>query len=319
MTRQRTFFRFLSTSHCLPRQRERATGVVDFRVNFQMRNKDKVDELFDAVTNHTGPKYGQYLTTAQLNKLINPSVQEKAPVFAWLRSRGCSYTDMGQHARVRCAVAKVEGLLQTRLHVAVNKKNRRLSDIKAFDGVHVPDHLLSVLSKVHPIGGSFMVLQPPRPLGFVIRKDKAGPVNVAVVPQTLEAQYAINNRSVHTPFGVVSQAVAEFSNDNSYSPSDLVQFSQGQFHVCVFLFFLNNNFSGMLVNIEGTVTRHGPFNDNPPDAESTLDIQAVAATGRNASSVFWVVPGWLHEWLGDITAESTPPEISSISWGADER
>jgi len=287
-------------------KRERAAGVVDFRVNFQHRNTDRVDEMFEAVSDHKNKEtYGKYITTAELNRIINPSVQEKAPVFAWLNRFGCSYMDMGQHARVRCTVAQAESMLHTRLYFAANTKNTKLRSIKAFDGVVVPDELLSVLSPVHPVGGSLTVLEPPRSLGFVIRNDKkrqSGPVNVAVVPQTLELQYNINNLAVSTPFGVITQAVAEFGNDNSYLPSDLTAFS-----------------SGMAVNIEGKVTTHGPFNSNPPDAESTLDIQYIASTGRNGSSVFWVVSGWLHEWLGDLVSTGNPPEVSSISWGADER
>ncbi len=78
------------------------------------------------------------------------------------------------------------------------------------------------------------------------------PPNIAVVPQTLELQYAINGLAIASPFGVVTQvrfffvlwrkiisvliltffsakqkAVAEFGNDNSYLPSDLTTFSQG--------------------------------------------------------------------------------------------
>jgi hypothetical protein len=60
--------------------------------------------------------------------------------------------------------------------------NKRVS-VKAFEGFHVPDRLLSVLSTVRPIGGALTVLEPPRKLGFVIDQSAA---NVAVVPQSLE-------------------------------------------------------------------------------------------------------------------------------------
>ena len=75
---------------------------------------------------------------------------------------------------------------------------------------------MSVLSKVYPIGGPLAVLEPPRKLGFAIdRHGKARDVDAAVVPQTLELQYKINNLAVNTPYGVITQAVAEFGNDNS--------------------------------------------------------------------------------------------------------
>jgi subtilase family serine protease len=50
-----------------------------------------------------------------------------------------------------------------------------------------------------------------------------------------------------------------------------------------------------------------------------LDIQYIASTGRNGTSSFWVVSGWLNEFLQELTNNDHAPEISSISWGADER
>jgi 2-hydroxy-3-keto-5-methylthiopentenyl-1-phosphate phosphatase len=50
---------------------------VDLRVNFQQRNRDLVDRLFEEVTNHKNPAtYGKYITTKELNAIINPTVQE---------------------------------------------------------------------------------------------------------------------------------------------------------------------------------------------------------------------------------------------------
>ena len=242
--------------------------------------------------------------------MIAPTPAEKKVVFDFLNANGVSYMDSGMHLKCKSTVQQVEKLFATRLYRTRNVAKKSALphfSVKALDGFNVPDELLTVLRPEYPIGGPMAVLEPPRKLAVFPKKNSKfpssdGSVDCAVVPQTLETQYEIDGAAIMPPFGKITQSVSEFSDDDSYSPADLKAFSKS-----------------MEVNIEGKVVHHGPFNFNPPDAESTLDIQYIASTGRNGTSSFWVVAGWLTELLQDLQAAGSPPEIMSISWGADER
>ena len=69
------------------------------------------------------------------------------------------------------AVAQFERVFSTKLYRARNlmskKKGLPRFGVKAFDGMHVPDEILDILSPVYPVGGAVAVLEPPRKLAVV--------------------------------------------------------------------------------------------------------------------------------------------------------
>lgn len=275
-----------------------ASHLVEFRLNLHHRNLEVLEAKLAEISDPDHASYGEWMSKETVDELVNPlrEVREAVRQFA-LRSGAKKAIDMGSWIKVTSTVEVAEKTLNTRLfHMKPVGSTSSKVHVKALDHFKLP---AEVAKHVQSIGGSLAVLL--RPTKFQVQSTNAQgqPISCTIVPQTLEVQYNINNRNGSAS---VHQGVAEFSSDNGYSPSDLSVFS-----------------THMKVGINGKVVNKGIFNPDPPDAESTLDIQYVASTGRSDTNYFWVVDGWLHEWTQDVLANAADTSIWSISWGADER
>jgi hypothetical protein len=67
------------------------------------------------------------------------------------------------------------------------------------------------------------------------------------------------------------------------------------------------------------ITTHGPFNPNPPDGEATLDIQYLTSIGKNGTTGFWTLRGWIMDFAQDLLNEAKPTLVNTMSWASPER
>jgi tripeptidyl-peptidase-1 len=94
-----------------------------------------------------------------------------------------------------------------------------------------------------------------------------------------------------------SLCLAEFQNDASYSPDDLQAFNREMFES---------------VSVSQNI---GPYTPNPPDGESTLDVQYGGAIALNTTLWFWTVDSWMYEFATQIFDAQPYPLVVSMSWG----
>jgi subtilase family serine protease len=95
-----------------------------------------------------------------------------------------------------------------------------------------------------------------------------------------------------------SICLAEFQSDASFDKQDLEYFEKQTLS-------------------QPTKVSHivGPYNPNPPDGESTLDVQYATSVGLNTTMWFWTTSGWMLDFTQDFFNRATVPKIVSMSWG----
>uniref|UniRef100_A0A7S1LMN5 subtilisin n=1 Tax=Alexandrium catenella TaxID=2925 RepID=A0A7S1LMN5_ALECA len=100
---------------------------------------------------------------------------------------------------------------------------------------------------------------------------------------------------------VPSQAIqmpAEFQDDSAFSPADLKAF-----------------FSAVALPDQTDTHRVGPFNDQVPDVEATLDTQYIASVGLGVDNWYWTSAGWMYTFANNLYNYEQAPNVVSISWG----
>jgi tripeptidyl-peptidase-1 len=120
---------------------------------------------------------------------------------------------------------------------------------------------------------------------------------LSVVPSTIKSLY---NLAGADGTGSV-QSAFEFQGLTAYSASDLET-------------FLTNTDSSF------DVKKHfGPFQQFPPQAESTLDVQYLGAVGVGATNYYYTTTGWMLEMTTDLLANKAYGiDIVSMSYGWSE-
>jgi len=118
-----------------------------------------------------------------------------------------------------------------------------------------------------------------------------------IIPDVVRNLYNIPKDSYRKTSIGSSICVAEFQNDASYSHSDLTLFDQQ-------------------TGEDRSHVNHivGPFANQNPDAESSLDIQYASTLSLNSSYWFWTVTGWMMEFSNDLFT-NPGPLVVSMSWG----
>jgi tripeptidyl-peptidase-1 len=121
--------------------------------------------------------------------------------------------------------------------------------------------------------------------------------DVSVVPETISKLY---NKGAHTA-EKITQGAFEFQDLTAFSPSDLATF-----------------FSKTGVQVFNVEKHFGPFVQNPPQAESTLDVQYIGSTGTGATNWYFTSSGWMYEFSEDFSADNKGFDVVSMSYGWSE-
>ena len=121
--------------------------------------------------------------------------------------------------------------------------------------------------------------------------------DVSVVPETISKLY---NKGSHTA-EKITQGAFEFQDLTAFSSSDLSTF-----------------FSNTGVKSFDVEKHFGPFQQNPPQAESTLDVQYIGSTGEGATNWYYTSSGWMYEFSEDFAADNKGFDVVSMSYGWSE-
>lgn len=124
------------------------------------------------------------------------------------------------------------------------------------------------------------------------------PGDLSVMPESIDSFYGAAKGSLAS-----SQAPAEFQNDASFSPKDLLAFAKDAGRTAW--------------NVSHKI---GPYSPAQPDLEASLDEQYMGAIGTGNDNWYWTEPDWQYEFVEALAKapDSGVPAVFSISWGWSE-
>jgi tripeptidyl-peptidase-1 len=225
------------------------------------------------VSDPDSPEYGQYMTLAEVDALTAPSTEATEAVRSWLSSVGAVCQNKTSDVmKCKASVAAVEKALDARVY---NHSHSRTGATVAriVGSATIPQ---AVAPHVRVISGLRDLPVPNTAdmeamYGKRVGVQKVGAPqgsSLSVVPSTLTTLYDVGT---NTGSSSVTLGIAEYQDLTAFAPSDLATFIT-QTGVPNFTF----------------AKRYGPFNSNPPQAESTLDVQYGGSMAPDASHIYYI-------------------------------
>lgn len=268
------------------------------RVSFILalpQNKDGVEALertFWEVADPRSPSYQAFLEPAQIDAIVGASPEHGAAVKKWLEL----YLP---HALVKvlsdavvvkgAQVEQIEKIFETTLFTHTHTNGHTI--IRCQGPYSIPTTLKDHVDFVEGIADFPMHRSPSR-------RSPSAPQNAMVVPDSLASMYGF--KDVPAP-KLSKQMPAEFQGDASFSPSDLDHFLK------------DNSLSNE--NVSHIV---GPFNDQFPDTEATLDVQYIVGVSPGVTDWYWTSDGWMYTFATNLANSKSVPSTVSMSWGWSE-
>jgi tripeptidyl-peptidase-1 len=266
------------------------SAKMSFTVAMKQQNLDKLDATFQTVTDPDSVNWRRWLTAEQVQGLTAASPEHTAAVEAFLATSGASCTTRGDHIACEGTVADVEALFNTDVFEFHNSEHS--STIRAAWGEQtIPDHLAEAVDMVS--GLSFFPVHRAR-LG---RVEALNDNDYLVVPETIAAFY----KTEKDGNAQSTQAPIEFQNYPAVKQSDLDTF-----------------ITQTAIQSFQIAKKVGPFNDQFPGAESTLDVQYLGATGEGNTNWYWTEQQWLYDFTSTFSSTTDVPSVISLSYGWDE-
>ena len=270
-----------------------------FTVQFNQHNMDVLHKTLMQISDPQSATYRQWLTKEYVDELTAPKAVVRARVLAFLTQRLTPFLpieDMVDHLRVMAPIAKIEALFGMEFWRFTSVSNPKDFAIVSPSSYTLPAEIEGEVLFLTGLTG-FPVpkerrMGARRPLE-VTRDDTAG----KVAPSVLSRLYGVPASTLLSDTNS-SLCLAEFQNDHSYSPSDLVDFDQQ-----------NELAPARMVQIIGGLSY------SPPDGEATLDVQYGSACANNASVWYWSNAGWMYDFSSALYARSPAPYVVSMSWG----
>lgn len=267
--------------------------VVPFMVALKQRNLDRLDKIFEAVSDPTSLQYGEYLTNEQVRALVAPQPASVAAVLAAMAPAQCVST--GDALKCTASVAQIEAVFETELRF-VQHTESGLTLIRQLGNFSVPAHVAGDVEFVSPLS---MYANPFR----TPKRTLAAQAGAAfVVPETITRMYNITL----TGDSRASQGVAEFGAANwNYTDGDLQTFARETGTTIAF------------------TESFGP--DTPPgmeiSVEASLDVQYIAAIGQGNTNWYWKEEQWMFDFVQNLQNATSRPNVLSLSyaWSEEEQ
>ena len=264
---------------------QQAPKEMEIEVRFALRqyNLDILEDLAIKISSPKSGLYMRYMNKEDVLELTAPPKADREFVMDWLQQQGVSFAKCyGDWIVTKGTVKVYEEILSTELSIVKQRGIGAPSEhqVKIITGEYsLPHKVAKVINNVQNLDhfatkhrvtsfhSSVEQFEGRLKNKFVSASDDV------VIPYTLYNNYNISGYIIKTNS---SQCVAEFSSDHSFLQSDLTAFA-----------------SGVGVQEPNKVNIEGPYNPNPPDGESTLDIQQVSSIGINGTNYFWTTTGWV--------------------------
>lgn len=291
-----------------------ATHSVVFVV--EQRNLDRLDEVLAEVSSPSSPKYGQYLTRAQVDDLTgNPDSHDAIVKYlkAFPEIEIEKESPLGNYIFAKAPVATWEEMFHCKFaeYAVMNYPNTVVRSDVLYVPRELDGHVSTVLNTVHlPVPHkkkNSMVLSKfsVKDIKKNARPDDATTGGLVVpgyvTPGLIAKYYNISNTIASFN---VSQAVYE-SLDQYMSPSDLAEF---QTNLGLLVQPVTNNIGGH--------TTDACTDD--ACGEANLDIQYIMGVAQNVNTTFYYTDDWVFGWITDVADSASPADVYSISYGSPE-
>jgi tripeptidyl-peptidase-1 len=266
---------------------------VSFVLEAERQNLDQLEKVALAVSDPSGPAYGQFRTQEQLDQLTAPTPQHVAAIRQFLQRAGVEATETkGRRFEVTTTVQQASELFQTSFRTVANAATGQ-GKLRAGD-YSVPDELAEMV-----VFGLHGLPLPPK------AAPQAGDV-AKVTPAVIEAAYGV--AGVKPAKGTKNrQAVAEFQGQTMMD-SDLTSFFK-QF------------VKGYEVGTDDKVAKFvGDKGEGSAQVEASLDIQYIMGVAPGIPTEFWLYDpndfcADLKKWTTALLADDDAPLVNSVSYG----
>jgi tripeptidyl-peptidase-1 len=268
-----------------------------FRISLKQHNLDVLQAKLMDISNPESSNYGQWMKKDEVLDLIAPEQAVVDSIAAWLRLNGAMKVDATGRdiIKAEASVRTIEALFKTEMHEFEHTSGKKQT--RHFGSITIPDEFdqhITLVTGITELWGPSVIkplTRPAEPIGNKRNDVKPG----YVIPEQLRVLY--NLPSAFQTNAASSVCVAEFQDDASFEESDNTDFNKQ-----------------MLENVKVN-QKVGPFAPNPPDGESTLDVQYAFSVALNTTSWFWTVDGWMMEFATDLFNAKSRPLVVSMSWG----
>jgi tripeptidyl-peptidase-1 len=268
---------------------------VVFNVALKQQNLDVLESKFWKVADPDSDEWQNFMSIDEIDEVIAPKVEHIEAVKKWLSENLDESTIIqpaGDFIKVRTSAKQVERLFDTEMHL-FNHHNGHL--IARTMGKHsVPEEIRSAIDFVSGLTEFPMPRSSSRKVPKPDADTVQASVTAVVIPQSLRTMYSVPDSAD----AQISQGVAEFQDDSSYSKSDLKTF-----------------FTQLDITPETVADTVGPYSGTYPDMEATLDTQYIMGVGQKEVDWYWTSAGWMYDWSTNFYNTTSVPDSVSISWG----
>jgi subtilase family serine protease len=278
-----------------------ADEYVSFSFSVVEQNMDKIRTIVQEVSDPHSTRYGEYLTSAQIEEMTRPKKEDIATVSNWLAQNSVPFTvsNNGRSIDVKCPVSQAEKLLVTHFESLENQQTQQEPLIRATT-YELPPQVEAATAAVVGLHGLPLPVRKP-----VVASSGEPGEPAKVTPAVLASTYSIGGVS---PSGNPKnrQAVAEFQGQYE-KDKDLADF---------FKTFVPHAKPG-----DEKVTKFvGDTDKQEAGVEASLDIQYIMGVAPHVQTEFWLFAGQdfcadLKNWTDTILSDDAAPLVHSVSYG----
>jgi subtilase family serine protease len=275
--------------------------TVSFSVSVKQQNLDTLFEAALAVSTPGNPRYGKFLSIAEIEALTAPAPADVAVIRGWLDSHGIVPEDLHRDIlRVTTTAERAARALSTSFH----RYHRQLDGrtiVRAGDYT-LPAAVSNSVAAIFGLHGS--PLPPREPLVRGGPNPGPGPEAAKVTPTVLAQTYRVADPYVDRA-GKNRQAVAEFQGQYM-NKDDLAKFFQSEVP------------SAQAGDDQIAAFKGVPYKEGT-GVEAELDIEFIMGVAPGVKTEFWEWPDGdfcadLHNYSTALLAPGGPL-VNSISYG----
>lgn len=263
------------------------TTYTDFYIALKQSNVYTLKSTLLDISNPKSAKYGKFLDTEYVNKLVSPPQEEKQLIYNWLETNDIKVIkDYGDCIKSYGSLKSIDNIFG--VDMIEYEKNKYWSE-KPYK---IPDKFKKTVVFVEGISNKFPLNKRINPRSSYIMSEK---VDSRYVGQ--EAFYWLYNISSENLNVQSSVASIEYGGGNGFNIDD---FQAAQ----------------KLNNVSVTNVTHVVDCSPGADVESQLDMQMMAINGGvNTDVWYWANDNWLYSLAVDMFNNDTIPDVVSMSYG----
>lgn len=291
------------------------TNVVSFVLALQQQNLDILKKLATDVSNPKSLSYQEYMSIADISKIVSPSKDVQDSVIASLISYGVNPKDIinrGDAIDVRTSVEVASKFFDTKFFNFVHTEGKR-QVVRANGAYSVPESIQAVVKMAAGIS-TFPIphLSARKHFKDTVKHNLRTAATVAApttdsdyyfVPQSVYQLYDYKEETFSSALST-SHGVIQFEAQY-YDDTDLTAYATG---------------TGVPVVNPVAATTVGVNFPSSPGVEAQLDVEAMGTSNNEGTMWFWIEggTGWMYTFTSHFYATEVVPQVISISYAWSE-